>query len=630
VALELFFSDGRSCLITLSPSDRNRAYNKLIARIQTKIPNSIFQGVDGMEDLKGAGAAALTSQLGSRLVNVLSATHSIPATKSWEKGLISNFHYLMILNSLASRSYNDLTQYPVAPWVLADYTSGELDLTNPATFRDFSKPMGAQVPEREADFEERYRSFEEIEDRTQPAFHYGTHYSSAMIVCSYLIRLQPLVESYLLLQGGQFDHAERLFHSIGKAWNSASRDNMTDVRELIPEFFYLDAFLSNHNSFNFGVKQDDGEVIDSVVLPPWAKGDPKVFIQRHREALECDYVSEHLHGLSILSRTNVEWIDLIFGYKQRGEAAIKATNVFHHLSYQGSIDLEKILDPIERLASINIIHNFGQTPKQLFTRPHPKRRVDPQAVHFEDHLSDLRQPATPIQIHTEPVTSLFATSDRVLSGCGQKVFIPSKGEYYLEWGFSDGSLRVFTVEGDRLIGLAENLHSSPITCAVFADENTLITGSEDTTVCVWQVRIAKTFEIQLKECLRGHSEQVSCIAFSKSFSVIVSGSDDGTAIVWDLNRLKYVRQLTGHVGPVEAVAVNDATGDIATCSGPNLHWWTVNGDLFADQMICADSRKGILACVFYEGVGQEWIARDLLFTAHKDGVVRVISSEMKC
>lgn len=71
------------------------------------------------------------------------------------------------------------------------------------------------------------------------------------------------------------------------------------------------------------------------------------------------------------------------------------------------------------------------------------------------------------------------------------------------------------------------------------------------------------------------------------------------------------------------MAVNDGTGDIATCAGPNLHWWTVNGDVFAEQMICADCRGGILACVFYEGVGQEWIARDLLFTAHKEGVVRV-------
>jgi hypothetical protein len=49
----------------------------------------------------------------------------------------------------------------------------------------------------------------------------------------------------------------------------------------------------------------------------------------------------------------------------------------------------------------------------------------------------------------------------------------------------------------------------------------------------------------------------------------------------------------------------------------------VNGDLFAEQMICTDAKKGILACVFYEGIGHEWIAKDLLFTAHKEGVVRV-------
>lgn len=110
VALELFFSDGRSCLVTMSSTDRNRAYTKLAARINAKTPNSIFQGFDGAEDVKTIGAVALTSQLGTRLANALSATHSVPATKLWERGLISNFHYLMILNSLAGRSYNDLTQ----------------------------------------------------------------------------------------------------------------------------------------------------------------------------------------------------------------------------------------------------------------------------------------------------------------------------------------------------------------------------------------------------------------------------------------------------------------------------------------------------------------------------------------
>ena len=98
---------------------------------------------------------------------------------------------------MAGRSYNDLTQYPVFPWIIADYTSDELDLSNPGSFRDLTKPMGCQTKEREAEFKDRYQSFSEMADENAPPFHYGTHYSSAMIVTSYLIRLQPFVQSYV-------------------------------------------------------------------------------------------------------------------------------------------------------------------------------------------------------------------------------------------------------------------------------------------------------------------------------------------------------------------------------------------------------------------------------------------------
>ena len=47
------------------------------------------------------------------------------------------------LNLLAGRTYNDLNQYPVFPWIIADYTSATLDLNSAATFRDLSKPVGA-------------------------------------------------------------------------------------------------------------------------------------------------------------------------------------------------------------------------------------------------------------------------------------------------------------------------------------------------------------------------------------------------------------------------------------------------------------------------------------------------------
>ena len=44
--------------------------------------------------------------------------------------------------SAAGRSYQDLSQYPVVPWVLQDYSSSMLDLTDPSVYRDLSKPIG--------------------------------------------------------------------------------------------------------------------------------------------------------------------------------------------------------------------------------------------------------------------------------------------------------------------------------------------------------------------------------------------------------------------------------------------------------------------------------------------------------
>ncbi len=64
----------------------------------------------------------------------------------------------MQLNVLAGRTYNDLNQYPVFPWILADYTSSSLDLNDPATFRDLSKPVGALEEKRLAFFRDRYQS----------------------------------------------------------------------------------------------------------------------------------------------------------------------------------------------------------------------------------------------------------------------------------------------------------------------------------------------------------------------------------------------------------------------------------------------------------------------------------------
>ena len=67
--------------------------------------------------------------------------------------------------------------------------------------------------------------------------------------------------------------SSNLDYLIFKAWDSSSRNNMADVRELIPEFFYLPDFLENRNRFDIGTKQN-GESLDDVLLPPWAKNCP--------------------------------------------------------------------------------------------------------------------------------------------------------------------------------------------------------------------------------------------------------------------------------------------------------------------------------------------------------------------
>ncbi|ONM21548.1 40S ribosomal protein S4-3 [Zea mays] len=89
---------------------------------------------------------------------------------------------------------------------------------------------------------------------------------------------------YYLNEGGKFDHADRLFQSIESAYiNRLS--NTSDVKELIPEFFYMPEFLENSNSYHLGVKQD-GELIGDVALPPWAKDSSVAFLMTVNLALQ--------------------------------------------------------------------------------------------------------------------------------------------------------------------------------------------------------------------------------------------------------------------------------------------------------------------------------------------------------
>ena len=47
---------------------------------------------------------------------------------AWVQGKLSNFEYLSLLNRYSGRSYHDITQYPVFPWILNEYATTEYDV----------------------------------------------------------------------------------------------------------------------------------------------------------------------------------------------------------------------------------------------------------------------------------------------------------------------------------------------------------------------------------------------------------------------------------------------------------------------------------------------------------------------
>eukprot|EP00026_Physarum_polycephalum_P001800 Phypoly_transcript_01803.p1 GENE.Phypoly_transcript_01803~~Phypoly_transcript_01803.p1 ORF type:complete len:984 (+),score=105.94 Phypoly_transcript_01803:185-3136(+) len=496
VGIELFFDDDKSVFFTFqNPKDRNSVMD-------------LFTSHPGLTKLQ-------------------TNTHSNMALK-WQNGIISNFEYLMHLNFSAGRTFNDLTQYPVFPWVVLDYTSNTLDLNNPAIYRDLSKPVGALNPQRLATFKERY---DQIPDE-QTKFLYGTHYSTPAYVLYYLVRQAP--EYMLRLQNGRFDAPDRMFHSLEETCVSVL-NNPTDVKELIPEFFQPEKsdFLLNTEGLDLGPKQN-GVRLGDVVLPPWAT-DTKDCIRQLRAALESDYVSENLHN----------WIDLIFGYKQTGPKAIEANNVFYHLTYEGAVDIEQITDILERESLEAQINEFGQTPKQLFDVPHPQKvpkYLRTKSPTFDTHTPDINvdytpdaapyKPSTPVRSNTPTYIPAHPTSPiDITSNTTPNINLNLKDNININFG-------------------ALNLTSpdSPSSPIPFIDIGTpsspILVSSpslskKPSNVSTW----GNISNIELDFSFKLHRDAVTSVCLSRNLDTMYSVSQDTSLKIYSLTEKKQLRSV---------------------------------------------------------------------------------------
>ncbi|KAL7877250.1 hypothetical protein SRHO_G00038930 [Serrasalmus rhombeus] len=651
-AVEIFLTNGRTLLLAFDT---------------TKFRDDVYHNI-----------------LTSELPNLLEYDNISALTQLWGSSQITNFEYLTHLNKHAGRSFSDLMQYPVFPFILRDYISETLDLQDPNIYRSLSKPIAVQSKEKEDRYVDNYRYLEEEykkgardDDPMPPVqpYHYGSHYSNSGTVLHFLVRMPPFTKMFLAYQDQSFDIPDRTFHSMNTTWRLSSYESMTDVKELIPEFFYLPEFLVNREGFDFGVRQNS-ERVNHVNLPPWARNDPRLFVLIHRQALESDQVSQTL----------CQWIDLVFGLKQKGKAAIQAINVFHPATYFG-MDVSAVEDPVQRRALETMIKTYGQTPRQLFNAIHisragPKLMMEgelPAAMGLlvqlafresREHTKDIVFPSPlpwikglkwgeyvgspsapdPVvcfsQPHGECFGSLLALPTRAICGLSRKfclMMIYSKEQgvrsmhstdiqwsAILSWGYTDNMLRLKSKQSEPPINFIQCSPLHQVTsCAWVPDGCQLFTGSKCGVITAYSTRFSTTMssemDVESQVHLYGHTDEVTGLFVCKPYSILISVSRDGTCVIWDLNRLCYVQSLTGHKSPVNAVSASEPTGDIATVcdsvgGGSDLRLWTVNGDLIG-HVHCREIICSVAFSNQPEGVSVNVIAGGL-----ENGVVRLWST----
>ncbi|KAH9506209.1 hypothetical protein DERF_010951 [Dermatophagoides farinae] len=622
------------------------------------------------------------------LVNLNESINLVSLTQMWRERRLSNFDYLMHLNRLSGRTFNDLMQYPVFPFVLADYSSHILNLLDGQSYRDLAKPIAVQKKEREKYYIDQYNYIEAENNAsgggggrpkskngdvvpfpgvTSTPYHYGAHYSNSGIVLYYLVRLPPYTQMFLHYQDRNFDLPDRSFHSIQTTWRLATEDSTNGFKEMIPEFFYLPEFLCNLERFDLGVRQN-GERVNDVKLPPWSRGSARLFTLINRQALESNYVTQHLN----------HWFDLIFGYKQNGRAAVEAINVFHPATHF-TADLSKIRDQVKRHALKTMIKTYGQMPSQLFQMPHPAIQTDVWFPVEDSHHNIPQSPAmgeviglkwgnyvgspiyqTPVicfhkrfslridRLVSLPTNDLLLlppnSSPLVAYNQARNQFINTSYIIFYAlctWSPQHATIWFRNQQDKRLFNAEMNsLLDEICICESIPDYEWILVGYRSGTIIAFSLKFDKQYDlhaIQLKDrpsLFVGHQSAITSITINRNFNVALSTDSNGRCIVWDMNKQQYLRTILDtnhHNVSVSMSTISNTLGDMAVVTyttskqvlTSQLYVFTLNGQPVAD--IHTNRSEPYITAVCYSSC-PEGISINVICTGLSDGSIKLWSS----
>ena len=294
--------------------------------------------------------------------------------KKWKDEKISTFDYLLLLNKLASRSYNDPNQYPVMPWLF---------LQEGTTFiRNFDLPISVQDEEQRMMFISKAGYYLGEEE----GISHCNHYSTSAYTYFYLMRVNPFTNNMIRFQSNNFDVPDRQYSDMQQTIFLCQK--MNNNREMIPELFSIPEIYINLNNNDFG-KQKDGTRVHNISFSPY-----------------CDNPIQFIYLLKDLMNNNIDinnqinkWFDYIFGVNQLGNYSnskkdnlsskekeqLKSLRRFNANCYGQLFNMKKLILEAQKKnksnsqlyedirTNINISVSFGQCPYQLLTEVHPSK-----------------------------------------------------------------------------------------------------------------------------------------------------------------------------------------------------------------------------------------------------------------
>ena len=303
----------------------------------------------------------------------------------WVKGEMSNFQYLMLLNKYSGRSFNDIAQYPVFPWILKEFVKPQISLTDPTIYRNLLLPIAGLTKAKQ-------RAVEDSKNAGIQTVPYPTHYLPANAVLGYMFRIEPFAS---LFKGSD---QESTFNVVDEEWAKCESDPSAN-KELIPQFYYFSPMFANYNKYCFRStcnRHNTSHTMDNVQLPVWAHSSHH-FVQQNSLALESPYVSQNLD----------KWIDLVFGEKQQDP---KAFNQFKDICDEATAGEDRPTK--EQVAELR---DYGSNPTKMFSEKHPQMNLAEylkrtQYTIFNNYVKDENRLFALLRIHSFKQAIVFISA----------------------------------------------------------------------------------------------------------------------------------------------------------------------------------------------------------------------------